>query len=387
MARPSPEPGGPLPVAFIYGDSLTKHLPASLGGSYVPYFNRGATTKSVEKLVATQDISHLPPPSVLLVHVGTNNLGNCGLLTRFVKDYNSMLIRLKLKFPDTLILCSELLPRDDIHITAYNHAICDLTNKGKNMKFVRNSITTRDLCEDGLHLDDIGYESFAADLQRAVENHLPTSGTVPTSSTAAKTMIPPLLPKPRRPKKDKAEETTSTCKTKPTSTKCTKGPSNGTIKKKMRRAVTPVFGSNGYQQKGWQLPSAPVLTAPIHRFGGFAYETVKCKTKTTERTCFNTSPYRRVREKARRKKRRRKRIRKQRSRRRRKQWNGSTLMQVQYLLVQLNQEAERCVQHEKIEEAPVEEVNILHLLFGDIEDHTPELGEFGIIFCQPDLLG
>ena len=110
-------------------------------------------------------------PDFVFLHVGTNSISYCGLLTRFSHQFRQLLDCVECKFPNAVIVVSESLVRSDLDVQRYNIELGNLC-KQRNVRVVRSSVTVQDLAWDGLHLLLNGCQLFAGDVHKAITRNL-----------------------------------------------------------------------------------------------------------------------------------------------------------------------------------------------------------------------
>ena len=75
----------------------------------------------------------------LVLHIGTNSLSTCGLLTRFLREFKTLIEVAQAKFPSAVIFVSELFVRDAVDMRTYNYKLCELCRM-MDVQFIRTSI-------------------------------------------------------------------------------------------------------------------------------------------------------------------------------------------------------------------------------------------------------
>ena len=273
----------------------------------------------MQNFIINQHVSSTP--DFIVLHIGTNSISQCGLLTRFIRHFTELIQAVQGKFKDSIILVSELFVRDDLDILSYNLHLRDLC-RSRNINFIASSITARDLWFDGLHLFQEGYEQMAVDLHHAIKRMVP--GVNEQSEQVIQTppcMIPPLVSK--RKKKKKKQHLKEAKMSRPNI-----GPSSKSQNPKQssrphcRRRVASysIFGGDGFRVIGWKplacsLSSEiePQLPLPAHQPLGQQYSSKRMSLPTV-----SSSPYVMKRKAATKKKKKMKRVRKRRARRKRR---------------------------------------------------------------------
>ena len=156
------------------------------------YFRPGATILSLQNYIQSQfSVEHTP--DFVILHVGTNSLARCGLLTTFVRQYRSLIYTVRFLYPTAKIFISELLAREQFDVIVYNTALVQIT-KDCGCYLIRSGITKEDLDYDGLHLFEQGYAQLATDIKRSIDAGRKPRPIYPAS------MIPPTV---RQKKKEK----------------------------------------------------------------------------------------------------------------------------------------------------------------------------------------
>ena len=262
-----PDPGGPvpLPLAFIYGDSLTKYLHlylpdcADCNIEYRVFPRPGAYISLLGDLIKEHDICDFS--NFVIIHVGTNSISFSGLLTRFRHHFSNLIDITTSKFPEATILVSELLVRTDIDVTMYNIELAKLC-KEKGVHVIQSAVTLSDLFDDGLHLLLDGRELFAEDIHKAACNLTSKSmkGQLP------QTMIPPIRRKGKKRKK-RDEEDNGKPRYHQTNRFCKKP-------KSLSWHQFQVFGGDGFQKIGFRMRSTPVPTAFVPQLPIPTYQSV-----------------------------------------------------------------------------------------------------------------
>ena len=136
------------PLAFVYGDCLTKHLSKDFNDvnlsevKYRVFVRPGAHIASLSNFILNHEVSEAP--DFVLLHVGTNSISYCGLLTRFLRHLIQLLDCVEYKFPNAVIVVSEFLVRSDLDVQRYNIELGNLC-KCRNIRVVRSSVTVQDL--------------------------------------------------------------------------------------------------------------------------------------------------------------------------------------------------------------------------------------------------
>ena len=133
--------------------------------NYRVFARPGAHISSLSNLIKYHDVSEAP--DFIVLHVGTNSISYCGLLTRFLRQFRDLLDCVKSKFPNSTILVSELFVRTDLDVKRYNVELANLC-KQQNIKVAKSSVTLQDLAWDGLYLLLDGHELFASDIHKAI---------------------------------------------------------------------------------------------------------------------------------------------------------------------------------------------------------------------------
>jgi lysophospholipase L1-like esterase len=126
-----------------------------------------------------------PPPSLLLIQVGSNNLTEIKSVD-LVDNITSDILRIKLLFPNAKVVWSEILMRRYWHNANDGKAV-ELTRKRLNLA-VKNAVLKEDFCVilhpnirakernlyifDGTHLSDTGNEVYLNNIQGALEYFL-----------------------------------------------------------------------------------------------------------------------------------------------------------------------------------------------------------------------
>ena len=114
-------------------------------------------------------------PKAIVLHVGTNDVKNNVDADEIISNYNNLLKQIRQKLPDTKIVLSNILPREDNHTFQQN---VEYVNAAVNRKFatlndvviVKNSdIYGKKLKkQDGVHLTDPGRSRLAAHIRDSV---------------------------------------------------------------------------------------------------------------------------------------------------------------------------------------------------------------------------
>ena len=174
---------------------------------YLVFPKPGSTIISLSKYIKELDLFCLCQPVNVILHVGTNSLANCGLLTKFLREYNALIRIVKSQFPRAQIFISSILVREDFDVRAYNHSLsglCDI----EHFIFINNcDIALHHLSFDGLHLNSQGYIYLCNGFY-----HVTRPRQQRITGAYTKCMQPPLQPcAPKKKKKDckKAPVTTS----------------------------------------------------------------------------------------------------------------------------------------------------------------------------------
>ena len=123
-------------------------------------------------------------PNVVVVLIGTNNIGNAGHSGEItIELYSDLLDHIKTKWPRAHILVNTIFPRDRfprspfrIEIETVNEALRSWSNEGKFYlldlyeKFMELDGTISDkIMPDFLHLSKLGYEKWVRNLKPSIE--------------------------------------------------------------------------------------------------------------------------------------------------------------------------------------------------------------------------
>ena len=182
-----------MPV-YVVGDSLTKLLEKDLALNVQVFCFPGATIKSLRHHVKT--LTALPPPSKVILHVGTNSL------TDHASHWTSNLLQLieavrtTFQCPSSSIQVSPVLPRWDsdylysqsLHLNSTFREICQRENIDF-VDFSDNLIPEHNYAADGIHLTRNGYFLFANELEGSISK---CDRCVSTRPKWPRSMIPPL---------------------------------------------------------------------------------------------------------------------------------------------------------------------------------------------------
>ncbi len=130
-----------------------------------------------------------PPPSFLLLHLGSNDLGTVSV-KELIEDMKCDLLRLKLLLPNTKIVWNDILMRRYWH-QAQNGKKLELARKRLNLE-LRNSVSKeggyiirhpniraseKGLYRfDGTHLSDTGNDIYLNNIQGALESFFSGQG-------------------------------------------------------------------------------------------------------------------------------------------------------------------------------------------------------------------
>lgn len=138
-----------------------------------------------------KEIKLLPPPSYLIIQLGSNDLGkgkSCGLIVDIKRDIG----RIRLLLPNTRIIWSEILMRRYWHVAKGDGKIIEKIRKRVNCavnNFIKNeghyvikhpNIRASEIelyRFDGTHLSDIGNDIYLNNLQGALETFVTSPNT------------------------------------------------------------------------------------------------------------------------------------------------------------------------------------------------------------------
>ena len=138
-----------------------------------------------------KEIKLLPPPSYLIIQLGSNDLGkgkSCGLIVDIKRDIG----RIRLLLPNTRIIWSEILLRRYWHVAKGDGKIIEKIRKRVNCavnNFIKNeghyvikhsNIRASEIelyRFDGTHLSDIGNDIYLNNLQGALETFITSPNT------------------------------------------------------------------------------------------------------------------------------------------------------------------------------------------------------------------
>ena len=145
---------------------------------------RGMLWREVGGAVA-QAKDRFPPPSLLLIQVGSNDLTEIKSVD-LVDNITIDILRIKLLFPNAKVVWSEILMRRYWHNANDGKAV-EFTRKRLNLA-VKNAVLKEDFCVilhpnirakernlyifDGTHLSDTGNEVYLNNIQGALEYFL-----------------------------------------------------------------------------------------------------------------------------------------------------------------------------------------------------------------------
>ena len=235
----------------------------------------------------------------------------CGFLTRFTRQFQSLLDTVKGKYSIAENFVLELLARTDFDITVYNHELGRLC-RANHAKPIRSNVTKRDLDWDGLHLLLDGREVLTNDIHQTITRY----GRITKPHSYPRTMCPSCT-NVRKRKAKKKEEEVKTCEKKegklenkhhhPAPYRC-----HQQVKKMSKRQQFKIFGGDSYKQVGWvamQKPMDVVAKIPIP-----AHQPLKLHIQPNKKTLDFTPPpvYINRKKTGKKKKRRKKRIKKHR---------------------------------------------------------------------------
>jgi len=141
----------------------------------------GMLWKEISGAVA-QAKDRFPPPSLLLIQLGSNDLTEIKSVD-LVNNITSDILRIKLLFPNAKVVWSEILMRRYWHNANDGKAV-ELARKRVNLA-VKNAVLKDGFCVirhpnirakernlyrfDGTHLSDTGYEVYLNNIQGALE--------------------------------------------------------------------------------------------------------------------------------------------------------------------------------------------------------------------------
>ena len=133
--------GKTKPIVLI-GDSTIKHIdPKKLSQRHVHKFSYpGKTTGEIAE--AVDNIAVASDPSHVIIHTGTNNLP-AKSVDSCVADTNSLVLKVKNKFPNSSIGLSSIVYREDINVDAKRIEVNEkvkLIAEDSNITYIDNSV-------------------------------------------------------------------------------------------------------------------------------------------------------------------------------------------------------------------------------------------------------
>jgi len=150
---------------------------------------RGMLWSELSGAVA-QAKDRFPPPSLLLIQLGSNDLTEI----KSVNNITSDILRIKWLFPNANVVCSEILMRRYWHNANDGKAV-ELARKRVNLA-VKNAVLKDGFCVirhpnirakernlyrfDGTHLSDTGNEVYLNNIQGALEYFLSSDSNSPS---------------------------------------------------------------------------------------------------------------------------------------------------------------------------------------------------------------
>ena len=127
---------------MLIGDSMIKHIdPKKLSQRHVYKFSYpGKTTGEIAE--AVDNIAIVSDPSHVIIHTGTNNLP-AESVDSCVADINSLVLKVKNKFPNTSIGLSSIVYREDTNVDAKRIEVNEkakLIAEDSNITYIDNSV-------------------------------------------------------------------------------------------------------------------------------------------------------------------------------------------------------------------------------------------------------
>ena len=136
-------------------------------------YQRCPTMEDARSIIDEID-THQNTPETILIHTGTNDLENNTDPKAMAQEIYRMLALTSSKFPNSRILYSTLLPRDDhlnTKVIDINRLIDQNTQSIKNVTLIHHSnvpSTRESFLHDKKHLNRLGVSLFARGLTRAI---------------------------------------------------------------------------------------------------------------------------------------------------------------------------------------------------------------------------
>lgn len=153
----------PSKSILLIGDSIIKHVNVTVNGAHLrKVCLRGASIPAIQ-----QHLCSLPSDSfdVVLLHCGTNSVrvNDYGFISnseKVLRDFDSLLVSVKTRFPLAKVIVSGLTVRRDLSVNSvfcFNDFVSRLC-RSFDFLFIdpNSSVSASDLGRDGLHLNRNG---------------------------------------------------------------------------------------------------------------------------------------------------------------------------------------------------------------------------------------
>ncbi|KAJ8321181.1 hypothetical protein KUTeg_001306, partial [Tegillarca granosa] len=167
---------------------LSRHLRLEHLGVHISWFGKRGMIWEDVLLTVSHKLTYLPPPKVLILHVGANNIPstNTGILCNRIKQD---IHQLAIWMPDCFVIWSDLICRlnwrREISIQTLERKRKRINRMGRGVStnaggsFIKHPDITFDcpglFRPDQVHLSDIGNAIFLNDLQYCLESFFTSS--------------------------------------------------------------------------------------------------------------------------------------------------------------------------------------------------------------------
>lgn len=170
-------------IVFL-GDSHLEHYPLTELFPQLPVVNRGVSASTVEDVTRRVRFSCGPAPTLIVVHVGINDLFKGRPVERIEADLAALLDTLRTLHPRTPVVLDEVLPTADRgmdpHVRGCNEAIDRQAKRiGAQVlplyaAFAQGEVIDPSLSYDGVHLNADGYDRWTTLLAPVLSRYAPT---------------------------------------------------------------------------------------------------------------------------------------------------------------------------------------------------------------------
>ena len=158
-------------MIFIH-DSIGKHINPGILSKYNLRTTKVLAYKQDEAMERIEEIKGTPPKAVV-INVGTNDVRDKVDADTIVDKYIRMTDRLTKKFPQTKIIFSNILPREDNQVLQQNveyiNAVTNRKLASKHVLIKNKDLVGRNLkAKDGIHLSTPGVSRLACSIRDSV---------------------------------------------------------------------------------------------------------------------------------------------------------------------------------------------------------------------------